>query len=82
MTNEELYNTVRETIANGCGCDRFCGYDPKECGCMRDAEIVIGLTINQAVRIAEDVRGWNDWDREARIAIDTVQQNISRITMG
>ena len=54
MTPSDLRESVKETIANGCGCDRYCERPFGDvCGCKTDADAAIALVLEEAAKVAE-----------------------------
>jgi hypothetical protein len=54
MTPADLRERVKETIANGCGCDRYCERPFGDvCGCKTDADAAIALVLEEAAKVAK-----------------------------
>lgn len=55
MTDREaLRERVKELIAKGSGCDRYCQKNPDDCGCAREADAAIDLAFEEAAKIASE----------------------------
>lgn len=50
--SDELREKIKELIAQGCGCDRYCKKNPEDCGCARDADAAIALARDDALEEA------------------------------
>lgn len=54
MTTSDLRERVKETIANGCGCDRYCERPFGDvCVCKTDADAAIALVLEEAAKVAK-----------------------------
>lgn len=53
MMVTKLQSQIKEIIANGCSCDRYCETQNDSCGCLQDANAAIVCVLEEAVRIAE-----------------------------
>lgn len=57
MTREEMREKVKELIAQGCGCHRYCQKNPNDCGCARDADAALAIirpeTLEDAAKVAD-----------------------------
>ena len=51
MNKVELIEGVKNIIANGCGCDRYCESLPDDCGCLNDAKHIIFLVAETAISV-------------------------------
>ena len=54
MTREELKKEVKEIIAKGCGCVRYCLKNPDDCGCAKDADAAIAIVLEEAAKVADE----------------------------
>ena len=55
MTPSDLRERVKETIANGCCCDRYCERPFGDvCGCKTDADAAIALVLEEAAKVIKD----------------------------
>lgn len=59
--SDELRGKIKELIAQGCGCDRYCKKHPEDCGCAKDADAAIALiraeVLEEAAKVAEKTFG-------------------------
>ena len=52
----DLVTASKNIIAEGCGCDRYCEQAFGDlCGCQRDAELIIRMTLVAALSLTADI---------------------------
>jgi hypothetical protein len=57
MTPSDLRERVKETIANGCGCDRYCERPFGDvCVCKTDADAAIALVLEEAAKAVNEIK--------------------------
>lgn len=80
MTREEMREKVKEFIARGCGCVRYCKKNPEDCGCARDADAAIAIIRDETLEeAAREMDAWGDiyGDNAAR-AIRALKEGNSK----